>query len=304
MAIGPSKQSPISTPQAMAHKRSRPNLAIIIVPVVLMAITFLFWYQTWFGGRLSNQEMAEYLADTSVPHKTQHALAQMADRITRGDESAKQWYPQLLALARSPQPQFRLTAAWVMGQDNRSAGFCAALRELLKDPEPAVRLNAALALVRFADATGEPELRQALQPYTLRATQAGTVKFLMKKGDAVSPSSVVARIKSASGVSEDVSAPFVGEIKDLMLPDGASVNRGAALVVLSPGMQQAWESLRGLYFVGKAEDVGEIEAFVRNTPQLPDRVKQQAQITAQAMRTRRPLQPPALAADAPGPATR
>jgi hypothetical protein len=253
---------------------------------LLVVVTYLFWYQTWFGSRLSNQEMGEYLVDTSVPHKTQHALAQMAERMTHGDETVKRWYPQVLALARSPQPQFRLTAAWVMGQDNSSAGFHQALRELLRDSEPAVRLNAALALVRFGDSAGEPELRLMLRPYTLRAPQAGTVKFLMKRGDAVRASSIVARIKTASGESKDVSAPLAGEVQDLIVPDGATVAHDGPLMVLLPGVEQVWECLRGLYFVGDAQDVEDIESLVRNTPRLPERVKQQAEITLQVIRSR------------------
>jgi biotin carboxyl carrier protein len=257
---------------------------------LLVVVTYLFWYQTWFGRRLSNQEMGEYLTDTSVPHKTQHALAQMGERMTQGDESVKRWYPQVLALARSPQPQFRLTAAWVMGQDSSSAGFHQALRDLLHDGEPAVRLNAALALVRFRDMAAEPELRLMLRPYTLRAPRAGAVKFLMKRGDAVSTSSIVARIEAASGESEDVSAPLAGQIQDMIVPERATVVRDGPLMVLSPGVDQVWECLRGLYFVGEAQDVEDIQSFVRSTPRLPERVKQQAEITVQAIRSRTTLQ--------------
>jgi hypothetical protein len=262
---------------------------MLVVPVLLVVVTFLFWYQTWFGRRLSNQEMGKYLANTSVPHKTQHALVQMAERMSRGDESVKPWYPQVLALARSPQPQFRLTAAWVMGQDSGSAGFHQALRELLDDTEPAVRLNAALALVRFRDSAGEPELRLMLRPYTVPAPRAGTVKFLTKKGDVVSTSSILARIKTASGEAVDVRAPLAGEIQDSILPDGATVARDGPLMVLLPRVEQVWECLRGLYFVGEAQDVEDIESFVRDTPQLPERVKQQAEITVQAIRSRTTL---------------
>ena len=62
--------------QVMPNAQRRPRTAIVAVPVLLVVVTFLFWYQTWFGSRLSNREIGEYLADTSVPHKTQHALAQ------------------------------------------------------------------------------------------------------------------------------------------------------------------------------------------------------------------------------------
>jgi hypothetical protein len=290
MTTGLSDHGSSAPPNAMAHRRSRPNPAMLVVPVLLMVVTFMFWYQTWFGGRLSNREMGEYLADTSIPHKTQHALAQMADRIRHGDESVRQWYPQVLALTRSPQPQFRLAAAWVMGQDNTSVAFHEALRELLEDGEPAVRLNAALALVRFADSAGEPELRQMLCPYTLRTSRAGTVEFLMKRGDAVRTSSIVARIKTAAGVTANISAPLTGEIQELIVPDKSMVARDAALMILSPGVDEIWECLRGLYLVGEARDVQQIEILLRHTPPLPERLRRQAMLTIQAIRSRDTLQ--------------
>ena len=286
MTTLPSEGSAGASPHATAKPRPRPNLVILGVPVLMVVVAFLFWYQTWFGRRLSNQEMGEYLTDTSVPHKTQHALAQMAERMTGGDDSVKVWYPQVLALAASPQPQFRLAAAWVMGEDSNSPGFHQELRALLHDPEPAVRLNAALALVRFQDSAGEPELRRVLRPYTLSAPQAGAVKFLVKRGDAFSTGSVVARIKTASGQSVEVSAPLDGEVQALKVPNGATVGRDGALLDLLPGAQEVWECLRGLYLVGQTQDVEDIETYVRNTPQLPERVKQQAEVTVQAIRSR------------------
>src|SRR5260370_6532863 len=75
----------------------RPGAGVIAtVPILVVVITFLFWYLTWFGRRLSDPEMDQYLADTSVPHKTQHALSQLAERIQRGDPRAGRWYPHLL----------------------------------------------------------------------------------------------------------------------------------------------------------------------------------------------------------------
>ncbi len=270
----------------MENARRRPNTAILVVPILLIAVSFLFWYQTWFGRRLSNQEMAEYLGDTSVPHKTQHALAQMAERLAHRDESVKLWYPQVLALARNREPEFRLTAAWVMGQDSSSAEFHQALRDLLGDYEPAVRWNAALALVRFGDPSGEPQLQLMLRPYTLRSSRSGTVSFLMKRGEPVRTGSVVARLKAGSTKPEDVTSPLGGEIRELLVPDGATVERDQPLAVLSPGVELAWECLRGLYFVGGAQNIEDIESYVRSTPRIPERVKQQADITVKAIRSR------------------
>jgi hypothetical protein len=141
------------------------NVAIVVVPVLLVLVTFLFWYQTWFGRRLSAGEMGRYLSDTSAPHKTQHALSQLAQEMARRDPAARQWYPLVLRLADDKEAERRLMAAWVMGQDSESAAFHQGLLTLLHDPEAMVRWNAALSLVRFGDpAKGLGELPQCLPP--------------------------------------------------------------------------------------------------------------------------------------------
>jgi len=45
-----------------------------------------------------------------------------------------------------------------MGYDNKSEEFHQALLKLLRDTEPLVRRNAALALIRFSDASGRADL--------------------------------------------------------------------------------------------------------------------------------------------------
>ena len=267
--------------------RSRPSLLIVFVPILLVLITFLFWYQTWFGSPLSDEQMEKYLTDTSIPHKTQHALAQLSARMARGDAAARRWYPELLALARRPEPQYRLMAAWAMGQDNHAEEFHQALRSLVADPEPTVRWNAALALVRFGDGSGEPQLRAMLEPYTLVAPAAGTLSFRLKEQDAVHSGSVVARLRPqapATGGAVDVVSPLSGEVAHLVARDGATVSAGDALAVLNPGESQVWESLRALYLVGQPGDLEDVEKFT--LPNVSERIRAQAAATAQAIRHR------------------
>lgn len=263
------------------------NTAIVIVPILLVLITFLFWYQTWFGRELSDQEMRQYLTDTSVPHKTQHALAQLSDRIARGDPSAKQWYPRLLALAENQEPQLRLEAAWAMGQDNHSGEFHQALGRLIDDPVPLVRWNAALALVRYGDATGEPQLRSMLQPFTLVAADSGTLKFRMKEQDDVRNGSTIARIRPPGNDKlRDVLSPLGGTIVRLIAKDGAVIAAGEQLAIIEPDATQVIESLRALYLVGQPQDLGDVERWAHGAANVPDRVRQQAEATAQAIRAR------------------
>ena len=260
---------------------------IVVVPILLVLITFLFWYQTWFGRGLSEKEMAEDLTDTSMPHKTQHAIAQLSDRIARGDATAKRWYPQLLALAGNRESQLRLEAAWAMGQDNHSEEFHQALRKLIDDPVPMVRWNAALALARFGDGIGDPQLLAMLQPFTLTSPAAGTVKLRMKEQDNVRNGSIIARIRrTGSAQQEDVVSPVGGTIARMLVKDGATVATGEPVAVIAPDEGQVVESLRALYLVGQPEDLASVERFVRETPNPSERVRHQAEATARAIQER------------------
>jgi multidrug efflux pump subunit AcrA (membrane-fusion protein) len=207
--------------------------------------------------------------------------------MARGDVATRRWYPQLLALARSREPQFRLMAAWAMGQDNHSEVFHQALRGLVDDPEPLVRWNAALALVRFGDSAGEPQLRAMLRPYTLVAPRAGALTLRAKEKDAVSSGRILARVRPGENAKPvDVASPVAGEVASLLAKDGANVSSGEALAVIVPGETQVWESLRALYLVGQPQDLEDVERYARGMPGMSERVRQQAAITLQAIRRR------------------
>ena len=270
----------------MSSLPPKRNLAIAIVPILLVLITFLFWYQTWFGRRLSDNEMSECLTETSAPHKTQHALAQLAERMTRGDATARRWYPQVIALAGSRESGLRLMAAWVMGQDNKSAEFHDALRKLLDDPEPMVRRNAALALARFGDANGRAELQAMLRSFTLTAPQAGTLSFRLKEDDPVRNGGIVARLQAGDAKPVAVLSPVAGTLDRRIAADGAHVAAGDPLAILAPGEEQVWESLRALYLVGTPDDLEDVDRFARGVPRISDRVRQQAALTAATIHRR------------------
>src|SRR5579863_2343754 len=85
------------------HSMSRTQKILFFVTgwlIVLMP--FLFWWNTWFGRHLSDQQLTEYLHDDKKPRHIQHGLVQLGDRMTRGDVAAKQWYPDLVRLAGNP----------------------------------------------------------------------------------------------------------------------------------------------------------------------------------------------------------
>src|SRR5438128_1579362 len=128
---------------AIAGQKSRrpSNIWLIIVAALFIIVPFLTWYGTWFGRALSDEDIAKYLADEQNPRHIQHALLQVEEKIERGDPSAKKFYPGIIASSKSPVSEVRKTAAWVMGQDNKSDDFHRALIDLLKDIEPLVRRN-------------------------------------------------------------------------------------------------------------------------------------------------------------------
>ncbi len=259
------------------------TLAFVLVP-------FLFWYLTWFGRKLNDADLGKYLTDTSVPHQTQHAIAQLGDLMARHDPAAQCWHPALLALARHQESEFRLMAAWAMGQDAKSDDFHQSLLTLLRDPEPVVRWNAALALIRFGDASGEPELHLMLRPYTLPAPATGAITLRVKPRDALESGTVIARIKNENGDEnrngEDVRSPISGALERWIAGDGAHVVKGDAIAVLAPGTDQAWEALRALVLVGQPADLEDVERFARGVPGMNERIRVQAELTAKAIRGR------------------
>src|SRR5918911_922279 len=156
------------------NERRRASLPLIILAVLFVVVPFLTWYLTWFGRPLSDAEMESYLRDEKNVRHVQQALTQIEERIEKGDASVRRWYPQVIALANSNVVEIRKTVAWVMGQDNKSEEFHAALLKLLADPHPIVRRNAAVQLVRFQDASGRSGLRATFQPFNITPSTART----------------------------------------------------------------------------------------------------------------------------------
>lgn len=277
----------VSSDAVTGRERRLSGSIIFGVPIVLIAVTFLFWYQTWFGRRLTQAELSEYLQDTSLPHQTQHALTQAAAEILRHDPNVMRVYPQIVALASNKEAGFRSMAAWVMGQDNKSPEFHQALLKLVDDPEPMVRWNAALALARFGDAAGEPQLKLMLRSYELRAPVAGTVSLVANAQDTVRNGSVVARIRTTDPDAVEIRSPLAGAVDSIAAKDRAKIAAGDVIAVISPDDQQVWEALRALDLVGRPDDLADVDRFSQPVSGLSERVRQQAALTAEAIRMRR-----------------
>ncbi len=276
------------TPPETARRARMPLRTRILFFAVAWAIVlmpFLFWRSTWFGRPLSDKEIQEYLHDDKKPRHIQHALVQVGERMGRNDASAKQWYPDLVRLSANPVEEIRNTDAWVMGQDNTRPDFHEALLKLLADASPTVRNNAALALVRFGDASGRAQIVSMLQPVKLTAPRAGRVTDADKPGTAIHQGGVVLKLRDDSSEME-VRSPVSGRVRSVDVEQGQQAAAGANVAVVDPGGDQVWEALRALYLIGQPEDLPPVIAYEKQLPDMPDRVRQQAVLTEKAIRGR------------------
>lgn len=267
-------------------KRIRASGPILILAILFVVACFLTWYLTWFGRGLSDAEITKYLSDYGHPRHVQHALLQVQERIERRDPAAAQWYPQIVALADNSETEFRLTTAWVMGSDNKSEEFHNALKKLLMDPQPIVRRNSALALVRFNDASGRAELTAMLNPFTVNAPVAGTLESSLSKAASISRGTLLARIREPNNEVAAMRSPLSGSIDSIIAATGSPVTIGQAILTIKSDEQSIWEALRALAAIGIPDDLQLIEKFASGGATNSDRLKQQATLTANAIKSR------------------
>ena len=259
----------------------RAYLLIALFALALVLLPFLFWYYTWFGRKLSDADLDAYFADASKPRHAQHALVQLGERISHG-QNVSRWYPQVIAKTTSPSLEIRQTAAWIMGQDRHYQPFHEALLRLLHDAEPMVRRNAALSLAAFNDPAARPELVAMLRPFTVAAPAAGVLHYRLKLGDYVNPGTMIAHIGDT-----EVRSPAPGEVRSLEKTEGASVQAGDPLADLSADRNHVWEALRALVIVGQKEDLEDVQRYTRPVPGMAEVVARQARETVQAIESRK-----------------
>jgi len=264
---------------------ARNRFLFFLTAWLIVLMPFLFWWNTWFGRRLSDSQITAYLQDDKHPRHIQHALVQVGERMGRHDAAAAQWYPVMVRLATHNVEEVRNTDAWVMGQDTGGAGFHQALRKMLQDSSPMVRGNAALSLVRFGDASGREQLVALLQPAQIIAPFAGRILDTDKAGTAIHSGGLIAKMQDGAQ-SADVRSPITGRIRTLSVAAGANVAAGAEIAIVDPGDDQVWEALRALYLIGLAQDLPAIRPYERELREIPDRIRQQALLTDQAIRSR------------------
>jgi biotin carboxyl carrier protein len=263
----------------------RTRLLFFAIAWLIVLMPFLFWWNTWFGRKLTDAQLNEYLHDVQKPRHIQHALVQLADRMSHQDKAVQKYYPDMVALANNPSVEIRNTDAWAMGQDTSVPEFHQTLLRMLQDPALMVRGNAALALIRFGDASGRPQILSLLQPATIAAPAGGKITDAAKPGTAVREGGLVAKIQN-SGQTLEARSPITGRVRSVDVSAGTEVAGGAPLAVVDPGENQVWEALRALYAIGTPDDLPVVARYEREQPGLPDRIRQQAILTEHAIRQR------------------
>jgi biotin carboxyl carrier protein len=264
-------------------------IAILVITFAFVLMPFLLWYMTTFTRPLNDADVAAYFQDTAHPRRAQHALSQIADRIMSPNpgirESAKIWYPEVIRFSEKGSDELRVTAAWVMGQDNQSPEFHSALVKQLADANPMVQRNAALSLVRFADPTGHTLIAAMLGPYTVTAQRTGILSIRLKPGDVINPGTLLAHITVGNDKTE-VRSDVPGAIRQWICSDNTQVMAGAPLLLVDPSPEMVWESLRALYLIGQKEDLTAVNPYVRGAEGMPPQIQQQAALTAREITTR------------------
>jgi HEAT repeat len=276
--------TPGQTPKKPGMSRTQ-KLLFFVTAWLICLMPFLFWWNTWFGRKLSDQQLTEYLHDTKKPRHIQQALVQVGERITRQDAAAKQWYPDLIRVAADPVEEVRNTDAWVMGQDTSVAGFHDALLKMLSDPSPMVRGNAALSLVRFGDAAGRPQILALLQPAHITSPESGRIIDSDRPGTAVHQAGLIAKLEFVNKQVAEIRSPIPGRIRTVA-GTGVNISEGAEIAVVDPANDQVWEALRALYLIGQSEDLPAIRPYERDLPDISNDVRQQASETDRAIHER------------------
>lgn len=261
------------------------RLLFFLTAWLICLMPFLFWWKTWFGRPLPDNELVEYLNDEKKPRHIQQALVQIGERVGKHDKSVTRWYPDLIRLSTHHVEEIRNTDAWVMGQDTSGAGFHETLLKMLNDPSPMVRGNAALSLVRFGDASGKAEIVRLLQPAVITAPQSGTITDTSAAGTITHQSGVVAKLHSGDQTTE-IRSPISGRLRSLSVQTGKNVAAGDEIATVMPSTEQVWEALRALYLIGQPDDLPAVVAYERQLPDISDQVRQQALDTEKAIRER------------------
>lgn len=263
----------------------RSKLLILTVLLIGLWIPFQFWYGVWFGRDLTDEQLSIYLSSDSKQRLVQHALSQIGERMIAGDPTIRKWHAHIASLVDNPSISLRAQTAWVMGQDNTSKIFHMALLQNLKDPSPLVRRNSALSLVKFKDERAVPELRQMLSPWIVPSPIQGTATLHAEIKQWVHENVDLITITTPDGKAQSIRSEIGGQISEIKVQDGSSVDVDQPLLVLAANPEHAWEALRGLFLIGQESDLPWVQTYLQNSHHSEE-IRVQAESTAAVLRGR------------------
>lgn len=262
----------------------RMVVTLLALSSAVAAIMFLIAPANQTAKPLTDEQIRGFLRDDADPDGIRHALAQVEERMVRR-QSVAQFAPELAHLASNRAEDIQHRVAHVLGSEPSSPECHQALLTLLHSRSPLVRNTAALSLATFADAAGRESILAMLQPLRITAPQAGRVKTAMSSGSSIGDGELIAQLDTGGGKLAEVRSPVTGRIRRMEVQNGDEISAGVQLAVLEPGADQVLAALRALEKVGQAQDLNPVVGL-RDNPQLPDPLRQQAKVTEDAIRAR------------------
>jgi hypothetical protein len=260
-------------PPPPRRKASLIPLGILALMLVVGLVTL---WRSCAGRSLNDDELAKALRTDAGDLDTLTAAENLSRRIESKDADHERYYPAVIELAKSPDPEKRKVMAWLMGFDPDDGNFKEALKVLVTDPLPIVRFNAGPALALHRSSAARPVLLEMLQPSTVPAPADGVFHPKAKVGEIASWHHVIGVIASSSGeVTVEPATP--GRIRTLAA-DGATVTKGSQIASLAPSQDAAKHALVALTMpaIARPGDADLIEAFLKANPDLDEDVRNQA----------------------------
>src|SRR5450755_5083406 len=88
MSVQSETSTPTPTPDGSATPKPKRSMSrtqkilFFATGWLIVLMPFLFWWNTWFGRHLSDEQVTEYLHDSKKPRHMQQALVQVSERMT------------------------------------------------------------------------------------------------------------------------------------------------------------------------------------------------------------------------------
>lgn len=252
-----------------------------------IGLTWLVWYQTWFGARLTDDGLTASMAASAKPRDVQHGIEEITRRFDERRPGMDRWAKALVEASRREEEPVRISAAWAMFFDPGRAEFVARLGELVaSDPSVLVRRNAATSLAKSGEAAARPVLRSMLEPFTVTAPEPGVLASSVAVDAIVRENVPAARLRRDDGSTADVLAPVPGRVMQRVAAEGARVAKGEALLVLAPDSVHVHNAVLGLMLVGTNDDLEILGAAAAPQSAYPVEVKTAAARAMEAIRAR------------------